>query len=108
MHDDVSDEEIKTGMARAEFNRLRRELGRLRGVPSDTILDGIMKTMFWRRIGSPDPKHINLSQAKELNAWLERQIERARTEPPKPRHTVSKAPTPPWAKDQGKDVKEDG
>ena len=105
---DVSTLALQTGMARAEFNRLRRELGRLRGVPSDAILNSMMHTVFWKRVGDPDPKHMTLGQAKRLNAWLKQQIEKERAAAPRPRHTVSKAPTPPWAKDQGRDVKEDG
>ena len=76
--------------------RLARELRTLRGVSQDQVLSAVMATQLYKQIGEPALQELNLTQAKAITHLLERWLEQAKTQPPKPRREVSTAPPAPW------------
>jgi hypothetical protein len=94
---EITDEDMELGYARAKVNRLCAEIARLRGTSHHVIHTALMNTALWKAQGDPDPKHINLEQARAFIRLLEKWREKAKTQPAKSRHIVSKAPPAPWA-----------
>lgn len=68
----ATQEEIELGVARARVLRLCSELARVRHTSQHFVLNQLMLSDTWHRLGDPDPKHMNLGQAQELARTLER------------------------------------
>ncbi len=91
-------DEFALGQERAKVLRLARELRTLRGVSQDQVLSAVMATRLYKQIGEPALQELNLNQAKAITRLLERWLEQAKSQPPKPRRETSTAPPAPWHK----------
>ena len=70
----------------------------LRGISHDQVLSAVMATKLYRQIGEPALQELNLSQAKAITRLLERWLEQAKTQTPRPRRVASTAPPAPLSK----------
>ena len=91
-------EDFELGEERARVLRLAHELRTLRGISHDQVLSAVMATKLYRQIGEPALQELNLSQAKAITRLLERWLEQAKTQTPRPRRVASTAPPAPWSK----------